>query len=49
MTRVALLSDPTRGLGNLAEPECRLVNAALALAAERGLPVEWFAVSSRAR
>ena len=34
MTRVAMLSDPTRGLGNLAEPECRRVNAALALAAE---------------
>ena len=48
MTRVAMLSDPTRGLGNLAEPECRRVNAALALAAERGIPVEWFAVSSGA-
>jgi acetyl-CoA carboxylase carboxyltransferase component/biotin carboxyl carrier protein len=48
MTRVALLSDPTRGLGNLAEPECRRINAALALAAERKLPVEWFAVSSGA-
>ncbi len=48
MTRVVMLSDPTRGLGNLAEPECRRVNAALALAAERGLPVEWFAVSSGA-
>src|SRR5207342_2919605 len=32
MTRVALLSDPTRGLGNLAEPECRRVVAALELA-----------------
>jgi acetyl-CoA carboxylase carboxyltransferase component/biotin carboxyl carrier protein len=48
MTRVAMLSDPTRGLGNLAEPECRRVNAALALAAEMGVPVEWFAVSSGA-
>ena len=48
MTRVAMLSDPTRGLGNLAEPECRRVNAALALALERGIPVEWFAVSSGA-
>ncbi|HEX6888003.1 MAG TPA: biotin/lipoyl-containing protein, partial [Candidatus Nanopelagicales bacterium] len=48
MTRVAMLSDPTRGLGNLAEPECRRVNACLALAAERGIPVEWFAVSSGA-
>lgn len=48
MTRVILLSDPTRGLGNLAEPECRIVNAALALAAQLGVPVEWFAVSSGA-
>ncbi len=48
MTRVALLSDPTQGLGNLAEPECRIVNAALAYAAEHRLPVEWYAVSSGA-
>ena len=32
MTRVALLGDPTRGLGNLAEPECRRIIAALDLA-----------------
>ena len=48
MTRVALLADPTQGLGNLAEPECRRVNAALALALARGIPVEWYAVSSGA-
>jgi len=48
MQRVALLSDPTQGLGNLAEPECRRVNAALAYALEHELPVEWFAVSSGA-
>ncbi len=48
MTRVALLSDPTQGLGNLAEPECRIVNAALAYAAEHRIPVEWYAVSSGA-
>ncbi len=48
MTRVAMLSDPTRGLGNLAEPECRIVNGALALAERMGVPVEWFAVSSGA-
>ncbi len=48
MTRVIMLSDPTRGLGNLAEPECRIVNAALVLAADMGVPVEWFAVSSGA-
>ncbi len=46
--RVAILSDPTQGLGNLAEPECRRINAALAYAAHHHLPVEWFAVSSGA-
>ena len=48
MTRVAILADPTQGLGNLAEPECRRINAALALALTRGIPVEWYAVSSGA-
>src|SRR6266545_3342299 len=49
MTRVALLGDPTRGLGNLAEPECRRIIAALDLAERLGVPVEWFALSSGAR
>ena len=48
MTRVAILSDPTQGLGNLAEPECRRINSALAYALEHRLPVEWYAVSSGA-
>ena len=48
MTRVAMLSDPTQGLGNLAEPECRRIDAALAYAAKHGYPVEWYAVSSGA-
>ena len=48
MQRLMLLSDPTQGLGNLAEPECRRVNAALVYAAEHRLPVEWFAVCSGA-
>ncbi len=46
--RVSILSDPTQGLGNLAEPECRRINAALAYALDHQLPVEWFAVSSGA-
>ena len=46
--RIALLSDPTQGLGNLAEPECRRIDAALAYALEHRIPVEWFAVSSGA-
>jgi acetyl-CoA carboxylase carboxyltransferase component len=49
MTRVIMLSDPTRGLGNLAEPECRRIIAALGLAGRMGVPVEWFALSSGAR
>ena len=48
ITRVALLSDPTQGLGNLAEPECRRINAALAYAQSHRIPVEWYAVSSGA-
>jgi acetyl/propionyl-CoA carboxylase alpha subunit/acetyl-CoA carboxylase carboxyltransferase component len=48
MTRVAMLSDPTQGLGNLSEPECRRINAALAYALQRRIPVEWFAISSGA-
>jgi acetyl-CoA carboxylase carboxyltransferase component len=48
MQRVVLLSDPTQGLGNLAEPECRRVNAALAYARAHRIPLEWFAVSSGA-
>jgi acetyl/propionyl-CoA carboxylase alpha subunit/acetyl-CoA carboxylase carboxyltransferase component len=48
MTRVAILSDPTRRLGSIAVPECRSIVAALDLADELGVPVEWFAVSSGA-
>jgi acetyl-CoA carboxylase carboxyltransferase component len=49
MTRVALLGDPTRGLGNLAEAECRRIIAGIDLAQRMGVPVEWFALSSGAR
>jgi acetyl-CoA carboxylase carboxyltransferase component/biotin carboxyl carrier protein len=49
MTRVIMLADPTRGLGNLAEPECRRIIAALDLARRMRVPVEWFALSSGAR
>ncbi|MCY7366468.1 MAG: ATP-grasp domain-containing protein, partial [Frankiaceae bacterium] len=49
MTRVVLFGDPTKALGTVAEPECALIIAALDLAQERGLPVEWFALSSGAR
>ncbi len=49
MHRVAIVSDPTLGLGNLAEAECRRILAAIALARRLEVPVEWFALSSGAR
>ncbi len=49
MTRVALFGDPTKALGTVAVPECAVVVAALDLAEERGLPLEWFALSSGAK
>ena len=44
-----IAGDPSRSLGSLAEAECRRIIAAIDLAERRGLPVEWFAVSSGAR
>jgi acetyl-CoA carboxylase carboxyltransferase component len=49
MSRVAILGDPTRSLGSLAQGECRRIIGALDLAERLQLPVEWFAVSSGAR
>jgi acetyl/propionyl-CoA carboxylase alpha subunit/acetyl-CoA carboxylase carboxyltransferase component len=49
MTRVVLLGDPTRALGAVAEPECSRVAAALDLADELSVPVEWYALSAGAR
>ena len=49
MTRVAVLGDPTKAMGSIAEPECRRLLAAIDLAEERGLPIEWFALSAGAR
>ncbi|MCF8590301.1 ATP-binding protein [Gordonia liuliyuniae] len=46
--RVVMLGDPTKALGALTEPECRRYSAALDLAEERKLPVEWYALSSGA-
>ena len=49
MLRVIVLGDPTRALGSLAEPECRRIIAALDLAEELGVPLEWFAISAGAK
>ncbi len=49
MERVWIAGDPLRSMGSLGEPECRRVIAAIDLAEERGLPVEWISLSSGAR
>jgi acetyl-CoA carboxylase carboxyltransferase component len=49
MARVLLLGDPSKDLGALAETECRLISAALDLAEEKGIPVEWFPISAGAK
>ena len=49
MTRVMLLGDPSKDLGALAEAECRRIIAALSLAEEKGVPLEWFAISAGAK
>ncbi|QEN06477.1 ATP-grasp domain-containing protein [Oceanispirochaeta crateris] len=49
LERVIILSDPTKDLGSLSEPECRRVIAALDLAEEKDIPVEWLPISSGAK
>ena len=49
VTRILLCGDPIRGLGAVAEPECRRIMAAIDLAEAEGVPVEWYTLSSGAR
>jgi acetyl/propionyl-CoA carboxylase alpha subunit/acetyl-CoA carboxylase carboxyltransferase component len=49
MTRVLLLGDPSKDLGALAESECRRIIAALHLAQEMSVPLEWFPISAGAK
>ena len=49
MRRVVILSDPTLGMGSLAAPECDRIVAAIDLAEQLSLPVEWIPVSSGAK
>jgi acetyl/propionyl-CoA carboxylase alpha subunit/acetyl-CoA carboxylase carboxyltransferase component len=49
MERVLLLGDPSKDLGAIAEPECRRILAALDLAQQKGVPLEWFPVSAGAK
>ncbi len=49
LSRVLLCGDPTMALGAVAEAECARIIAALDLAEQMGVPVEWFALSAGAR
>ena len=49
VTRVLLCGDPLKALGAVSEAECTRIIAALDLAQEMGVPVEWFALSAGAR
>jgi len=49
MTRVVLMGDPSKDLGAIAEPECRRVTAALDLAQQMRVPLEWFTLSAGAK
>ncbi|MFO7692639.1 MAG: carboxyl transferase domain-containing protein [Vicinamibacterales bacterium] len=49
MTRVAVLGDPSREVGSLAEPECRRILGALDMAQSMGVPLEWYALSAGAK
>ena len=49
MLRVAVLGDPSRAMGSLAQPECERILAALDLAKRLRVPLEWFAVSAGAK
>jgi acetyl/propionyl-CoA carboxylase alpha subunit/acetyl-CoA carboxylase carboxyltransferase component len=49
MARVLVAGDPSRELGSLSEPECRRLLAALDLAEEQDIPVDWLALSAGAR
>jgi acetyl/propionyl-CoA carboxylase alpha subunit/acetyl-CoA carboxylase carboxyltransferase component len=49
MRRVLVLSDPTLGMGSLAGAECDRLVAAMDLAEQNDIPLEWVPVSSGAR
>ncbi|MEO3936270.1 carboxyl transferase domain-containing protein [Dermatophilaceae bacterium Soc4.6] len=49
VTRVTIAGDPTMALGAVSEPECSRVVAAIDLAQQMGVPLEWYALSAGAR
>ncbi len=49
MARVILLGDPSKEMGSIAEPECRRILAALDMAEQMKVPLEWFSLSAGAK
>ncbi len=49
LTRVIVLSDPTIGMGALGAPECDRIEAAINLAEDMAVPLEWLPVSAGAK
>jgi acetyl-CoA carboxylase carboxyltransferase component len=49
VTRVVLSGDPLRSLGSVAEAECTRIIAAIDLAEQLHVPVEWYSLSAGAR
>ncbi|NUR81139.1 MAG: fused acetyl/propionyl-CoA carboxylase subunit alpha/methylmalonyl-CoA decarboxylase subunit alpha, partial [Dermatophilaceae bacterium] len=49
VTRVVLSGDPLRSLGSVAEAECARIIAAIDLAEQMGVPLEWYSLSAGAR
>ena len=49
LTRVAVLGDATMAMGSISEGECRRLLAAIDLAEELQVPLEWFALSAGAK
>jgi acetyl-CoA carboxylase carboxyltransferase component len=49
MSRVIILGDPSKEVGSLAKPECVRILAALDLAEQLRVPLEWFALSAGAK
>lgn len=49
MTRVLIVNDPTQAMCALAEPECRRILAAMELATELDVPIEWVSISAGAK
>ncbi|MEO8887996.1 MAG: carboxyl transferase domain-containing protein, partial [Jatrophihabitantaceae bacterium] len=49
VTRVLLSGDPTKALGAVSEAECTRIIAALDLAEQMAVPLEWYALSAGAR